>query len=122
MSESSWLRHRRCPNICLATYRAVLTSPLLRLAMSGPLAAPNASETKTPQQRAKDNAFLSRTQLCEFNLKSYCRPRHGQACNYAHFLKQLQAPEEKQGEWWKAWSKGGVGLRFHPDYQVSYGF
>ena len=78
---------------------------------------PQPPKQKTPQQTAKENAFLSRCKLCRHNLTFSCNPPNGRACNFAHFLNELQAPEESQGHWSKAWDMGDVDIRFWYEYR-----
>ena len=62
------------------------------------------------------NAFLFRTQLCVHNLHQACKPPKGRKCNYAHWLRELQVPEEFCGNWEKAWDKGDVDICFWDAY------
>ena len=74
-------------------------------------------QQKTPKQKAKENAFLSRVTLCIHNQQNHCRPPHGKPCNYAHRLMDLQLPEEQSGDWASVWRDGKVDIRFWPDYR-----
>ena len=60
------------------------------------------SKTKTEKEKAKEDAHLSRVQICTFNLKDRCRAKTGASCNFAHDLKELQLPEESNGNWSEA--------------------
>ena len=66
---------------------------------------------------ANERAFLSRCTLCIHNQQGSCNPPNGQPCNFAHWLRELQAPEEGSEAWWKIWAKGEVDVRFWHDYQ-----
>ena len=78
---------------------------------------PTPQQQKTQQQIAKENAFLSRVKLCEHNQNCSCNPPGGRPCNFAHWLSELQAPEESQGVWSKVWHDGEVDIRFWHDYK-----
>ena len=66
---------------------------------------------------AKQNACLSCIKICIHNLKGHCKPPKGRECNFAHFLSELQVPEEMYGAWSKAWAKGDVDICFSDDYE-----
>ena len=69
------------------------------------------SKTKTEKEKAKEDAHLSRVQICTFNLKDRCRAKTGASCNFAHDLKELQLPEESNGNWSEASRKIDSGPR-----------
>ena len=74
-------------------------------------------QQKTKEQKAKENAFLSHVTLCVHNLTFACNPPNGKPCNYAHWLKDLQTPEESAGDWSKVWGEGKVDIRFWQEYR-----
>jgi hypothetical protein len=46
-----------------------------------------------------------------------CRPPNDLfPCNFAHWLKDLNVPEEYLGEWSKVWQQGNVDMCFWPNY------
>ena len=68
--------------------------------------------SKTEKDKAKEDAHLSRIQICKFNLWDQCKPKNGKTCNFAHFLNELQLPEESHGNWSEASRKIDNGPRF----------
>ena len=58
--------------------------------------------SKTEKDKAKEDAHLSCVQICTFNLTNRCRSKTGKPCNFAHYLSELQLPEESNGNWSEA--------------------
>ena len=62
---------------------------------------------------------LSRTKLCEHNLgcrdSGPCRYQD-EDCLFAHWLSQLDVPEEGRGNWSNVWNNGDVDISFWNDY------
>ena len=73
--------------------------------------------SKTEVQVAKERAFLSRVTLCIHNQWGRCNPPNGKKCNFAHWLNELQPPEEGSETWWKIWQKGEVDICFWKEYK-----
>ena len=70
------------------------------------------------KKKKKEELFLSRVKLCRHNLCCCCRHGpDGTSCNFAHFLKELQLPEERLGHWSEVWDKGEVDMKFWPNYE-----
>ena len=66
------------------------------------------------RKKRKEEAFLSRTQLCTFNFSYKCR--YGSHCNYAHTLNELMLPEERMGNCSDVWQKGNADINFWDNY------
>ena len=65
---------------------------------------------------AKDEAHLSNIKLCDFNLYGLCKHGlQGHRCLFAHWLADLQVPEEMHGQWSTSWRKGMVDIRYWPN-------
>ena len=73
-------------------------------------------QQKIGAQFAKERAFLSCCTLCIHNQSNKCKPPKDRPCNFAHWLKELQPPEEGSEVWWKIWKKGDVDICFWDNY------
>ena len=78
---------------------------------------PTGAKEKTKEQIAKERRFLSRIKLCEWNLFNGCNPPNGGPCNFAHFLIDLQMPEEEGPMWSTVWQEGHVDMVIWDDYE-----
>ena len=77
---------------------------------------PSSSGKKLNAQVKREETHLRCIQLCEHNLRGRCDPKGGHVCNFAHWLRDLRAPNEGEGDWWKTWGKGDVDIRFWATY------
>ena len=75
------------------------------------------AQEKPPAQISKEREFLHNIRLCEHNQRRGCRPPNDLfPCNFAHWLKDLNVPEEYLGVWSKVWQQGDVDMCFWPKY------
>ena len=71
---------------------------------------------KPKGQVEREETYLRCIKLCEHNLQGRCNPKDGRLCNFAHWLSELRAPNEGEGDWWKTLDKGDVDIRFWAEY------
>ena len=78
-----------------------------------------AKPEKTEVQKAKERWALHNCTLCIHNLggKGLCQPKDGRDCTFAHWLSELEAPEESEGYWSKIWKAGNVDITFWDTYR-----
>ena len=68
------------------------------------------------EQIERNIAALGRSRLCEYNLGLRLHRRRRPNCHYAHWLKDLEAPNEtKMFRWTDVWKYGQVDIYFWHD-------